>query len=82
MIDVDGHSELVATLPRRVSAFDPKTGERLWTCGGAAPLAYASPIESDGVIVALGGYGGASLAVGRRSRRCDGDSSALAQISR
>ena len=27
------------------------------------PLAYASPIESDGVIVALGGYSGASLAV-------------------
>ena len=26
-------------------------------------MAYASPVESDGVIVALGGYGGASLAV-------------------
>ena len=36
VIEVDGHSELVATLPRRVSAFDPATGERLWTCGGAA----------------------------------------------
>ncbi len=63
VIEVDGHFELVATLPRRVSAFDPATGERLWTCGGAAPLAYASPMESGGVIVALGGYGGASLAV-------------------
>jgi outer membrane protein assembly factor BamB len=63
VIEVNGHSELVATLPRRVSAFDPLTGERLWTCGGAAPLAYASPMEWDGVIVALGGYGGASLAV-------------------
>ncbi len=63
VIEVDGHKELVATLPRRVSAFDPSTGDLLWTCGGAAPLAYASPMESDGVIVALGGYGGASLAV-------------------
>jgi outer membrane protein assembly factor BamB len=63
VIDVDGHSELVVTLPRRVSAFDPASGELLWTCGGAAPLAYASPMESDGVIVALGGYRGASLAV-------------------
>ncbi len=63
LIEVDGHKELVATLPRRVSAFDPSTGEQLWTCGGGAPLAYASPMESDGVIVALGGYGGASLAV-------------------
>ena len=66
--------ELVVTLPRRVSAFDPRTGERLWTCGGAAPLAYASPVfapaaggngepGSGGVIVALGGYGGAALGV-------------------
>ena len=63
VVQVDGRSELIAVLPRRVVAFDPSTGEKLWTCGGGAPLAYASPIESDGVIVALGGYGGASLAV-------------------
>ncbi len=63
VVEVDGHTELVALLPRRVSAFDPSTGDLLWTCGGAAPLAYASPMESDGVVVALGGYGGASLAV-------------------
>lgn len=63
IVEVDGHSELVAVLPRRVVAYDPSSGERLWICGGGAPLAYASPIESNGVIVALGGYGGASLAV-------------------
>jgi outer membrane protein assembly factor BamB len=63
VVEVDGHSELVAALPRRVCAFDPSTGEQLWTCGGYAPLAYASPMESDGVIIALGGYAGASLAV-------------------
>ncbi len=63
LIEVDGHTELVAALSRRVSAFDPSSGELLWTCGGTGPLAYASPMESDGVIVALGGYGGASLAV-------------------
>ncbi len=63
LVEVDGHVELVAMLPRRVSGFNPLTGERLWTCGGGAPLAYASPIESDGVVVALGGYNGASMAV-------------------
>jgi len=63
LVEVDGHWELVSVLPRRVSAFNPSTGERLWTCGGAAPLAYASPMVSDGIIIALGGYGGASLAV-------------------
>jgi len=34
IVQVDDHSELVAALPRRVSAFDPSTGELLWTCGG------------------------------------------------
>ncbi|WDQ19017.1 outer membrane protein assembly factor BamB family protein [Rhodopirellula sp. P2] len=63
MVKANGHWELVAVLPRRVSGFDPATGQLLWTCGDAAPLAYASPVQSEGVIVALGGYGGASLAV-------------------
>jgi len=63
IVEVDGHSELVATLPRRVSGYDPATGKLLWTCGGSGPLAYSSPMESDGVIVALGGYNGGSLAV-------------------
>ena len=63
IVEVEGHFELVATLSRRVSAFDPATGTLLWTCGGSGPLAYASPMESNGIIVALGGYNGASLAV-------------------
>ena len=63
LIEAGGRTELVVTLPRRVGAFDPATGERLWTCGGSAPLAYASPMEADGVIVAPGGYRGASLGV-------------------
>ena len=63
VVTVDGREELVVTLPRRVSGFDPQTGERLWTCGGFAPLAYASPMVSGDVVVALGGYGGACLAV-------------------
>jgi outer membrane protein assembly factor BamB len=63
IVQVDGHSELILALPRRVSAFDPSTGRRLWTCGGGAPLAYASLMEYDGVVVALGGYRGASFAV-------------------
>ncbi len=63
LVDVDGHAELIVALPRRVSAFDPSSGEPLWTCGGGAPLAYASLMASDGVIAALGGYRGASFAV-------------------
>jgi outer membrane protein assembly factor BamB len=63
LVNVNGHSELVLALPRRINAWNPSTGELLWTCGGGAPLAYASLMESDGVVVALGGYNGASLAV-------------------
>ncbi len=58
-----GHDELITVLPRRVVALNPLTGERLWTCGDAAPLAYASPMQSSDTVVVLGGYGGASLAV-------------------
>ena len=54
---------LPPTLPRRIASFDSTTGELLWVCGGAAPLAYASPMESGGIVVGLGGYRGASLAV-------------------
>jgi outer membrane protein assembly factor BamB len=53
----------LATLPRRVASFNPANGNLNWICGGAAPLAYASPMESEGTVVGLGGYGGASLAV-------------------
>lgn len=63
LVDVNGQTELVVALPRRIAAWNPSTGEPLWTCGDAAPLAYASLVEHDGVIVALGGYRGASQAV-------------------
>ncbi|MEM9701371.1 MAG: PQQ-binding-like beta-propeller repeat protein [Planctomycetota bacterium] len=55
--------QLILTLPRRVASFDPASGERLWVCGGGAPLAYASPMIVGETVVALGGYRGAALAV-------------------
>ncbi len=63
LAQVDGRDELVVALPRRISAFAPESGKLLWTCGGGAPLAYASVVEHEGVIVALGGYNGASMAI-------------------
>ena len=63
LTQVDGRHELVVALPRRISAFAPESGKLLWTCGGGAPLAYASVVEHEGVIVALGGYNGASMAI-------------------
>ncbi len=63
VIQAAGRDELVMSFPKRVCAFDPKTGKELWTCGGLGPLVYTSPLLSDGIIVAMSGFHGASLAV-------------------
>lgn len=63
IIAASGRDELVMAFPTRVMAFDPSTGERLWSCGGMSPLIYTSPFYGDDTIVTLGGYYGNSLAV-------------------
>jgi len=59
----DGRSELIMTLPERVVALAPKTGRTLWNCEGLGTLVYTSPMWGEGVLVALGGYHRACLAV-------------------
>jgi outer membrane protein assembly factor BamB len=49
--------------PRRLAAYDPKTGDELWTCSGLNPLVYTSPIFDQGIVVAMGGFGGTTIAV-------------------
>lgn len=63
VIRTGGRDELILTLPERVIAFDPPTGKILWTCEGLGSLVYTSPMWGDGVLVALGGYHRACLAV-------------------
>jgi outer membrane protein assembly factor BamB len=63
LIKVNGHDELVVSLPNRVASFAPKTGKELWSCQGLNPLIYASPVYADGVVVAMGGFNGTSIAV-------------------
>ncbi|MCG8584363.1 MAG: PQQ-binding-like beta-propeller repeat protein, partial [Pirellulales bacterium] len=63
VIKAGGRDELIVPLPRRVSAFDPATGKKLWTCGGLGPLTYGSPTWGEGILIAMGGYHSASLAV-------------------
>ncbi len=60
---VDDHDELLMSFPSRVASLDPMTGKERWTCRGLNPLVYTSPLYSDGVVVAMGGFGGSSLAV-------------------
>jgi outer membrane protein assembly factor BamB len=63
IISAAGREELVVSWPHRVSAFEPSSGNLLWSCDGLGDLVYPSPIYSDGIIVALGGFSGPSLAV-------------------
>ena len=59
---VENHDELLVSFPSRVAAFDPITGKERWTCRGLNPLVYTSPLYANGVVVAMGGFGGSALA--------------------
>ena len=61
--DINGRAELIISFPFRVCSFDPAAGKELWTSTGINALVYASPIFADGVVVAMGGFSGMSMAV-------------------
>jgi outer membrane protein assembly factor BamB len=63
VIRAGGREELILTLPERVIALGPQSGRKLWNCEGLGSLVYTSPMWGDGVLVALGGYHRAGLAV-------------------
>ena len=58
-----GREELLMSFPRYLRALDPKTGKELWHSDGLNPLVYTSPIHSDGIAVAMGGFFGNTIAV-------------------
>ena len=58
-----GRDELVMSFPQELRAFDPRTGRELWRCEGLNPLVYTSPIYGGGVVVAMGGFYGNTIAV-------------------
>jgi outer membrane protein assembly factor BamB len=61
---VGDHDELILGVPKKVKAFDPKTGAESWSCDGLGDLVYASPVISvDGIVIAVSGYYGPALAV-------------------
>ena len=63
IVKAAGREELLMSFPRYLRAFDPKTGKELWHSDGLNPLVYTSPIYSDGIAVAMGGYFGNTIAV-------------------
>ena len=63
LVNANGRGELVVSVPEQVRAFDPQSGKDLWRCGGLNPLIYTSPIYGDGVVIAMGGFLGTTIAV-------------------
>ena len=62
---VKGRDELIVGVPKKLKAFDPKTGKELWSCDGLGDLVYTSPVisaEGEGIVVAFSGYKGPALA--------------------
>jgi outer membrane protein assembly factor BamB len=56
-------AELLMSFPQYLRALDPRNGKELWRADGLNPLVYTSPIYSDGIAVAMGGYMGNTIAV-------------------
>ena len=60
---VDGTDQLLLSWPNRLAAYDPATGEEIWSSGGLNPLVYTDPIYEKDVVVAMGGFNGKAIAV-------------------
>jgi outer membrane protein assembly factor BamB len=56
-------AELIVCGSEKMDAFDPRTGEKLWTLPGMARECIPTPIVVDGVIYATSGPGAATYAV-------------------
>lgn len=63
LVETSERRELIMSFPIEMKAFEPATGEVLWTANGLNPLIYTSPVYDDGVVVAMGGYYGNSIGV-------------------
>lgn len=63
LVETAERRELIMSFPLELKAFDPATGDVLWTAEGLNPLIYTSPVYDDGVVVSMGGYHGNSIGV-------------------
>ena len=64
---VGDREQIILQLPTRVNAYDPDTGEIVWTCDGnrhaKGDLAYSSPIVVGDLCYVTGGFNGVSMAI-------------------
>ena len=59
----EGTDYLLLSLPLRLYALAPSSGDVIWSSEGLSKLVYTSPLVENEVIVAMSGYGGPSMAV-------------------
>lgn len=57
----NGRDELLIGLPKRLAAFNPATGEELWSCAGLGDLVYNNAVYEGEYVLATSGYGGPAL---------------------
>mgnify|MGYP002624245741 CR=1 FL=1 len=58
-----GRDLMALSMPKHLIAFDPESGDTVWTCEGLSLLSYSSPLVGDGVVVGMSGYHGPAIAV-------------------
>jgi outer membrane protein assembly factor BamB len=64
LVDVDGHSELVFSMPGKILGVNPDNGERLWSAKSPIDATVcSSPVQRNGVVFAMGGLGGVAIAI-------------------
>ena len=57
------HIELVLNGGNRVWAYDPRTGEALWNCSGTTQWVTPTVVHGDGLVFAVSGRNGPTLAI-------------------
>jgi hypothetical protein len=64
LVQVDGRTELVLSVPSEVWGFNPDNGKLRWYCAATeSDQAHSSAVVEDGVVYAITGRGGGSVAV-------------------
>jgi outer membrane protein assembly factor BamB len=63
LVEANGRAEVVMSYPQLICAYDPKTGKSCGAATGLNELLYGSPIAGEGVVVAMGGFLGTTVAV-------------------
>ncbi len=63
IVQIDGHDELIITMPKEIKGYDPANGRELWKCGGLGTEIYTMPTVGNGLVVGISGHQGPAMAL-------------------